>query len=76
MNKQITQFKTIIQEIECLFHFDSTCPTHIAKEALLECLKWIGKIEDKAKESGVDIAPEQPPADPEPSLEPLNEETA
>jgi hypothetical protein len=51
MQKQLTQFKSVIQGIENHFHFDSACPVNIAKEALLECLKWIGQIEDAAKSS-------------------------
>lgn len=51
MIKPVTQFKSIIQGVENIFHFDSTCPTHIAKEALFECLKWIGQIEDSNKAS-------------------------
>lgn len=49
MLKQITQFKSVINEIETVFHFDANCPVNTAKEALLECLKWLGKIEDDAK---------------------------
>lgn len=49
MQKQVTQFKSIINDVESIFHFDSNCPTALAKEALLECLKWIGSIEDAAK---------------------------
>ena len=50
MQKQITQFKSIINGIESYFHFDSTTSTEIAKLALLECLKWIGQIEDSQKQ--------------------------
>ena len=49
MQSQITQFKVVIGEIESFFHFNSNCPTATAKEALFECLKWIGSIEDAAK---------------------------
>ena len=49
MLKQITQFKSVINEIENVFQFDANCPLNIAKESLLECLKWIGKVEDEAK---------------------------
>ena len=49
MLKNITQFKSIIQGIESNFHFDQDCPVAVAKEALFECLKWLGKIEDQAK---------------------------
>jgi len=49
MQKQLTQFKSVIQGIENHFHFDSSCPVNVAKEALLECLKWIHQIEDAAK---------------------------
>lgn len=49
MHKQITMFKSVIQGMESFFHFDSACSTVIAKEALLECLKWVGQIEDAAK---------------------------
>lgn len=50
MLKQVTQFKAVIQNIESIFHFDSNCPIAIAKESLLECLKWIGQVEDAAKQ--------------------------
>ena len=49
MQKQITMFKSVIQGMESFFHFDSACSTAIAKEALLECLKWVGQVEDAAK---------------------------
>ena len=49
MQKQLTLFKSVINGIENYFHFDCNCPVPIAKEALLECLKWIGQIEDAAK---------------------------
>lgn len=49
MQKQFTQFKSVIQGFENLFHFENGGNTSIAKEALLECLKWIGQIEDQAK---------------------------
>lgn len=49
MQKQITQFKVLIGEVESYFHFEPNCPTATAKEALFECLKWIGGIEDAAK---------------------------
>ena len=49
MMKNVTQFKSIIQGIESNFHFDQGCPLTTAKEALFECLKWIGQIEDQAK---------------------------
>lgn len=49
MQKQITQFKSVIEGVESYFHFDSTTSTAIAKMALLDCLKWIGQIEDAQK---------------------------
>jgi len=49
MQKVITQFKSIIDGVESYFHFDGQCPTATAKMALLECLKWIGQIEDLQK---------------------------
>jgi hypothetical protein len=49
MQKQLTLFKSVINGIENYFHFDANCPVDIAKDALLECLKWIGQIEDAAK---------------------------
>lgn len=49
MLKQVTQFKSVINEIENIFHFDANCPINIAKEAVLECLKWLGQVEDQAK---------------------------
>lgn len=51
MQKQITQFKSVINEIESIFHFDATCPIDIAKLALMDCLKWIGQIEDMQKQA-------------------------
>lgn len=51
MQKQITQFKSVINEIESIFHFDATCPIEIAKLALMDCLKWIGQIEDMQKQA-------------------------
>jgi len=49
MLKNITQFKSVINGIETLFHFDQNCSIATAKEALLECLKWIGQVEDNGK---------------------------
>jgi hypothetical protein len=51
MLKQITQFKVIVNDIESAFHFESSCPVTVAKEAVFACLKWLGQIEDAAKES-------------------------
>lgn len=49
MQKVITQFKSVIEGVESFFHFDSQCPIEIAKMALLDCLKWLGQIEDNQK---------------------------
>ncbi len=49
MLKNLTQFKSVIQGVESLFHFDANCPVGVAKEALFECLKWVGQIEDQIK---------------------------
>ena len=49
MEDKKTEFKVKIQEFESLFYFDETCPLYIAKEALFQCSKWLGKIEDEAK---------------------------
>lgn len=61
MNKVISQFRTTIQGIESSFHFEAACPTAVAKEALLECLKWIGQIEDAAKAAQAQAEKENPP---------------
>jgi len=49
MIKNVTEFKSVLQGIESTFHFDQNCPIEVAKNALLECLKWIGQIEDQIK---------------------------
>lgn len=49
MIKNVTEFKSIIQGIESTFHFDQNCPIEVAKNAVLECLKWLGQIEDQIK---------------------------
>jgi hypothetical protein len=49
MLKNITQFKSVINGIETLFHFEQNTPIATAKEAILECLKWLGQVEDQAK---------------------------
>lgn len=49
MQKNFTQFKSVINDFESYFHFDVNCPIEVAKASLLECLKWIGRIEDAAK---------------------------
>lgn len=51
MQKNFTQFKSVINEFESYFHFDVNCPIEVAKASLLECLKWIGKIEDTVKQA-------------------------
>lgn len=64
MLKQLTQFKSVIQGIENFFHFDVNCPVPIAKEALFECLKWVGQIEDAAKAAQEAQAQEKLPEQP------------
>lgn len=49
MLKNITQFKSVINEIENTFHFDANCPIDIAKQSMFDCLKWLGQIEDQIK---------------------------
>jgi hypothetical protein len=49
MLKNLTQFKSTINGVETLFHFENNCPVNVAKEAVFECLKWIGQLEDQAK---------------------------
>ncbi len=49
MQKNLTEFKCIVGEIESHFHFEANCPISVAKEAVFQCLKWIGQIEDAAK---------------------------
>ena len=49
MLKNLTQFKSTIQEFETYFLFDQCCPLSVAKEALFEAMKWIGQIEDQLK---------------------------
>lgn len=49
MQKSTTMYKSVIQGIENYFHFDNICSTEIAKMACLDCLKWIGQLEDQAK---------------------------
>ncbi len=49
MIKNVTQFKIVINEVECIFSFDANCPINTAKDALFACLKWVGQIEDAAK---------------------------
>lgn len=48
MEKKKTEFKVKIQNFENLFYFDDDCPLYIAKEAVFQCSKWLGKIEDDA----------------------------
>ncbi len=36
MIKNVTQFKAIINEVECIFSFDANCPTNVAKEKKAE----------------------------------------
>jgi hypothetical protein len=50
MLKNLTQFKVLINDFECTFNFESNCPIEVAKESILQALKWIGKVEDQAKE--------------------------
>ena len=49
MLKNLTQFKSVINGIETFFHFDQACPIEVAKQAILECLKWVGQVEDNIK---------------------------
>ena len=60
---QITQFKSVIQEMESVFYFNTNCPVNVAKEALFECLKWIGQIEDAQKVTQEDKIKENPNPD-------------
>lgn len=77
MHKQLTQFKSVINGIENYFHFDASCPVAIAKEALFECLKWVGQIEDAAKEAkkASDDEPKSDQQD-EQKIEPIGNEDA
>jgi hypothetical protein len=49
MIKQTTQFKAVFEGIENNFYFDANCPIPLAKESLLQALKWVGQIEDQLK---------------------------
>ena len=49
MLKNLTQFKSVINGIETFFHFDQACPIETAKQALFDCLKWVGQVEDNIK---------------------------
>jgi hypothetical protein len=68
MQKQLTQFKSVINDIENYFHFDTNCPVDVAKAALFECLKWIGQIEDAAKaaQQSLDESPKEEIKEPTP----------
>jgi|GEM_PF-972840 len=72
MIKNVTQFKVVINEIESIFHFDSNCPTNVAKDALFACLKWVGQIEDSAKAQEEAKKVQEQPSDP--IAEPIPEE--
>jgi hypothetical protein len=61
MQKQITQFKSVINNIESIFHFESGAPIQTAKEAVLECLKWLGNLEDQIKAAQAAVAPVETP---------------
>lgn len=50
MDKKRTEFKVTVDKYEVLIYFDEETPLHIAKEAIFQCMKWIGKIEDAAAE--------------------------
>lgn len=47
IEKKKTEFKVKIQNFESQFYFEDDCPLYIAKEAIFQCTKWIGKIEDE-----------------------------
>lgn len=49
MLKNTIQFKSEDQTFENCFYFEANIPSNLATKALLECLKWIGNIEDEAK---------------------------
>jgi len=51
MHKAVSHFKSVINGIESNFYFEASCSTVAAKEALFECLKWIGQIEDAGKKA-------------------------
>ncbi len=56
MIKNVTQFKSVIQGIENVFHFDQQCPIEVAKQAIFDCLKWLGQIEDNVKAKAAEDA--------------------
>jgi hypothetical protein len=60
----MTRFKVIVNDLECNFYFDSAASTDIAKEAVFQCLKWLGDIEDAAKKaaSASEQKPEEVPS--------------
>ena len=72
------QFKSEDQTFENCFYFELNIPSQLATKALLECLKWIGNIEDEAKakalaeqkseEKPKEIANDQPAAGSETSV--------
>lgn len=64
MLKNTIQFKSEDQSFENVFYFETNIPSNLATKALLECLKWIGNIEDEAKAKALaEQKPEQPAED-------------
>jgi len=49
MQTNLVQFKSVIQDFESFFHFNAGVSTEIAKLAVLDCLKWLGQIEDEVR---------------------------
>jgi len=50
MLKNLSQLEHIIENKVCRFICDNDTPIHIAKEALFQFQRYIGQIEDAAKQ--------------------------
>jgi hypothetical protein len=76
MQKQITQFKSIVNGIESFFHFDSAISTENAMKACLDCIKWIGNIEESQKSqlAATQAQQEQEQSKVEPIVEAINDQ--
>jgi hypothetical protein len=61
MLKQISQLEHIIENRAFRFVCDHDAPIHFVKEALFQMQKYIGQVEDYAKQQAQDAQPKVEP---------------
>jgi hypothetical protein len=66
MLKNLTQLEHVIENKVCRFVCDHDTPIHFVKESLFQFQKYIGQLEDQAKQQQAEAAKQQEPKKEEP----------